>query len=170
MPIFPYNGVDCVSGGTLFYRINSESQVEVLMQKKIDRKTKKFYREDTGGKSSSEDISIEAVAAREAAEELNGQILDKKDVPLDYPSRIDKSRDYILELIKKQSIALIQPKTGYALFLVYLPGPYNHEFGTKELHPVWNIDRTVEWIKPKEAFQHVQHIHPRIRYMMKFFS
>lgn len=170
--MFPYKGVDCVSGGTLFYRINPETtEIELLMQKKIDKKTQTYFREDTGGKSSSEDASIEAVAAREAAEELNGQILEPcSSGTMDYSIRIDRSRDYILQLIKQNSVALLQRKTKYALFLVHLPGPYGHDFGTKELHPKWDIARTVEWVRPKDAFQDVAQIHPRIRYLMKFFA
>lgn len=169
MPIFTYKGVECVSAGIIFYRISENGAIELLMQQKKDRKTGTTFYEDLGGKSSCEDMSIEDVAAREAAEESNGQIVERY-METDYVTKISRSKNYILDLIRKNSISLMQRRNKYALFLVFLPGDHrNYNFGLKELHPRWDIWRTIDWVQPKDAFQNLRAVHPRIRHLLKFF-
>jgi 8-oxo-dGTP pyrophosphatase MutT (NUDIX family) len=168
MPIYKYKGVDCVSAGVIFYRFTDDGAIELLMQLKQDKRTLSSFWEDLGGKSDPEDQSIEDVAAREAAEESNAKISNQFSTT--YDEQLKSSRNYIRELIKKNSIALLQKKTKYALFLVYLPEKHHKlDFGSSELHPKWQIHRTLEWIRPRDVFKNVKKIHPRIRHVLKFF-
>ena len=168
MPVYTYNGVDCVSAGILFYRKGRET--ELLFLEKADKKGNLLL-EDPGGKSQADDASIEVVAAREAAEELNAEIQDSRldQSRLSYQERVDASRDYILQLIRRRPLCLVNPRTKYALFLVGLPNEKNWNFGEREMHPKFEIRRTARWITPTGVFaQPVRSIHPRIRHILKF--
>jgi 8-oxo-dGTP pyrophosphatase MutT (NUDIX family) len=175
MPVYTYNGVECVSAGVLFYRKRRET--ELLFLEKTDKKGNPLL-EDPGGKSQADDASIETVAAREAAEELNAEIQDpERDVSaLTYQERVDASRDYILSLIKRRPLCIPNARTKYALFLVGLPYRPSEkaeqkewDFGVRELHPKFEIQRRARWISPAGVFaQPVRSIHPRIRHLLKF--
>lgn len=162
MPVYNYNGINCVSGGVLFYRKRAET--ELLLLEKRDKKGN-IILEDPGGKSQADDATIEVVAAREAAEELNAEIQDptRDTSMMTYQERVDASRDYILSLIRKRPLCLPNVHAKYALFLVGLPDR-DWNFGTKELHPKFDIYRHVRWIAPGN----LQGVHPRIRHILKF--
>lgn len=77
MPKFYYKGIECVSAGIIFYRYNN-GRYQFMLQKKVNSKGREIY-EDLGGRSLYNDKSIFHVAAREAAEETNGKIIDYSD-------------------------------------------------------------------------------------------
>jgi len=169
MPVYTYNGAECVSAGVLFYRKTARG-TELLFLEKQDKKGQPLL-EDPGGKSQADDVSIAFVAAREAAEELNAEIQDPaRDIgALGYQERVDASRDYILGLIERHPLCIPNARTKYALFLVGLPESSKWNFGAKEFHPKWEIQRRVRWLTPTNVFsQPVRTIHPRIRHLLKF--
>lgn len=167
MPVYIHNGIECVSAGILFYRRTKD--LEFLFMERKDKKGNLLL-EDPGGKSQSDDTTLEMVAAREAAEELNAEIHDPAlDVTqLSYLERLELSRDYILDLIKRRSICIPNQRTRYALFLVHLPSKErrNWDFGSHEFHPKFTIERTVRWLSTTRIFS--QAVHPRIRHVLKF--
>ena len=170
MPTFSYKGVECVSAGVVFYRLTQNGTIQLLMQRKFDKRSNPFW-EDLGGKSNLGDKTIEDVAAREAAEETNAEI-QPFEVPeyMPYKTRLETSTNYIKNLITKNSFPLIQRKTKYALFLVYLPDiNHDRDFGSCEINQEWHIERTVEWVDPSDVFKNIKNVHPRIRHIIKLF-
>lgn len=185
MPVYLYENMEFVSAGVVFYRIRRGA--EFLFMEKQDKKGQTIY-EDPGGKSNAEDDCIEAVAAREAAEELNGKIQDPmvNTAGMSYQERIDASRDYILRLIREKPRCIPNSRIKYATFLVHLPyfktgttppdspkgelDPRSQEidFGDRELHPKYVISRRVRWFTAHDlATLTVRQIHPRVRHVVR---
>lgn len=185
MPVYLYENMEFVSAGVVFYRIRNGA--EFLFMEKQDKKGQTIY-EDPGGKSNAEDDCIEAVAAREAAEELNGKIQDpaRDTSTLSYQERIDASRDYILSLIRAKPRCVPNPRIKYATFLVHLDhtgttppdSPRSDgssrssspelDFGDREFHPKYVIERNVKWLTVRDlAALETRSIHPRVRHVVR---
>jgi 8-oxo-dGTP pyrophosphatase MutT (NUDIX family) len=147
--------------------------VELLLLRKQDKKGNPLL-EDPGGKSNADDESIEVCAAREAAEELNAKVQDParakspEFAALTYQERVDASRDYILELIRRRPLCLVNVRTKYALFVVQLPDLGELDFGQHEIHSKYDIPREACWFTAPEVFaQPSRSIHPRIRHILR---
>lgn len=167
MPVYSYNDHECVSAGVLFCRRSTQG-VELLLLSKND-KNNNCLLEDPGGKSAPDDVSIQECAAREAAEELNGLIQDplKKLEYSTYQEKLDSSKAFILDLINKRPICLVNKRTRYALFVVEIPDLGDIDFGTHEIHAKYDIKREVVWLTAVALFNKpLKSIHPRIRHLL----
>lgn len=149
------------NAGIIFYRyVNND--IEFLLQERYDKKKKNLWLEDLGGKSEPSDNSIYDVAAREAAEESNGAFCNDNTIPIECKIEICKNK--ILDMIKKQSIAIYISKIKYIIFLVKINDTCMYDFGDREFHTKYIIDRTINWISKKELKRKsFKSIHPRIR-------
>lgn len=169
MPTFTYDGVNCVSAGCIFFRVDKSGGVKYLLQQKHDLKTDRKFLEDWGGKSEATDQSIEETAAREAAEETNGGVQDPTvdTSKMSYLETLQASKQYIQSLIRHRTIAIPQRKTKYMLFLVFLPGRHPIDVGDRERHPKFDIPRTSVWL---DGFalknSNIKTIHHRIRHLL----
>lgn len=168
MPVYIYDGIECMSAGIVFYR-RTNKVIELLFLEKQDKKNQ-ILLEDPGGKSQADDDCIEMTAAREAAEELNAQIQETIVDSLTYQEKIAASRDYILKLIRMQKWCVLHPGTKYAIFICEMPDAcVDLDFGTRELHPKFQIDRVAKWIPVHEIQKRdIKTLHPRIRHLVKF--
>ena len=127
-PIFYYDGKtdnEIKAGGVMFYTYDKKSRdLKFLMIKNRNR-----Y-EDFGGKTDSEDSSIEETIAREVEEESNG-IFKKTDI-------LDRIKD------KKP---IYTKNSKYLIYFCKLKKNENYNtdiFGDREFYE--DIPRTVEWI------------------------
>lgn len=156
-------GVQCVSAGIIFYR--NSPNLKFLIQQKVDHKGR-CWLEDVGGKSNPDDASIMEVAAREAAEETNAQILDPTlDLSsANYETRLIRSKDYILRLMQNPcTITVCNKRAKYALFIVPI-GNAEWDFGDHEIHPKFVINRSIDWMSQETLVKkNIKEIHPRIR-------
>lgn len=187
MPTFVFKGVRCVSAGCIFYR-HTNNGVELLIQYKQPHNKHKFNTvndniqyvlEDLGGKSDKLDQSIQDTAARESAEESNGEIFYQlywnnemyyKYDFTDYNLKIENSKKYIKTLIERYSTPFINKHSKYVLFLVPLPADQTelYNFGTQEIHPQYNIKRELKWVPIKEITKSpLQIFNHRIRFFIK---
>lgn len=157
MPTFMYKGIECVSAGIIFYTFAGGS-MQFLLQRKIGEK---FTWEDLGGKSSTSDTSIMEVAAREAAEESNGQIRDIEGLDI-----LNISKKFILKLLDR-AFVFINKKIKYVVFVTYLSLDISKlNFDDYEHNNVHNIKRTIELVNLKNI--KVGELHPRIRFILKY--
>jgi hypothetical protein len=151
-----------INAGIIFYRKSLTGDLEFLLQERYDRKKKHLWLEDLGGKSEPNDNSIYEVAAREAAEESNGVLYgcDSDNIT----DRINKSKELILEMIKYKSLAIYIRKIRYIIFLVEMNNNNTYDFGDREYHSKFVIQRTINWISKKNLMKKsIKDMHPRIR-------
>lgn len=159
----------CISAGVIFYQQDADGRIKFLLQRKFDSKKKRTYLEDLGGSSIDSDIDICDVAAREAAEESNAQLLNLEfyhPIFKDYYTRLRACREYVYQLIKTYAKIYINRRSKYALFVVRLPGASDYDFGGYEIHPNKCISRRIEWIYQDDLTDlPVVSLHPRIRHV-----
>lgn len=156
------------ASGIIFYRYTLTGPEYLIQQ--YTYKGKQWY-SDFGGKIEKGDTSIEFTAARETAEETNCGLL----MPFWITSILTKSAyelckqisiNYIMKLIKYDSVRLTSIKSQYILFVTHIPYSLtnNLELGNFELHSKYNHERSIAWITHNDFVNlDYKKIHPRIR-------
>ena len=148
-PTFRIHNRLYLSSGVLFYAVTDAGEIFFMLQKIPLTRQQSWQYEDFGGKSQEGDLSIEAVAFREAEEEINGAL--------------GITKEFISSLPRVQYLL---PHNKYALYLVKLDSSFMNNdpsvYGDRE--NLFDIERTVKWISYKELFEMpTGFLHPRLQ-------